>query len=152
MLRSRLPEPWSEVDLESGWHAMENGSWRWTERVFTVHARWTGASAQPEVRLRFRLSAEVLRSKGPIQIHAVDGDAQLPACTFDSPGEHTYQQSIPAGVRMDRDLTIRFELDRALGPTGADQRELGVQVVFWDYEGQTPRAMAPIAFVPNTTR
>lgn len=36
MLRSRFPDPWVAAELEDGWHEMENGSWRWTERTFSV--------------------------------------------------------------------------------------------------------------------
>jgi hypothetical protein len=52
----------------------------------------------------------------------------LPPTEFTTPGEHEYTATIPnvaAGAAL-----IEFELDSAVGPTDADQRELGVMVYF----------------------
>ena len=136
MIRSKLADPWLDADLDSGWHAMENDSWRWTERIFAV--RLTRPASENAV-LRFRFT-----SLGPVRIQAIVDGALLPPSEFSSPGEHTYAQPIPSAAAKGDHLSIRFELDQALRPP-ADGRELGVQVKFWSYDEQIPRALSPIA-------
>ncbi|MGD1091672.1 MAG: methyltransferase domain-containing protein [Bryobacteraceae bacterium] len=142
MLRSNLPDPWAGagVDLDGGWHPMENGSWRWTERVFSVRIKGA-ASATSTLRFQFRLHDSIFNAIGGVRLHAVVNSEALPICEYNSPGEHIYERQLPRGL----DLTIRFELDKAFGPTPADRRELGLQVIFWIYDGPAPRPLDPIA-------
>jgi tRNA (mo5U34)-methyltransferase len=137
MIRSKLADPWLDVDLDGGWHTMEDDSWRWTERVFSVLLRCPG-SATPTLRFRFTLPDEL----GPVRIRAVVNGICLPECEYISSGEHSYIHPIPP-VTGDQ-VSIRFELDKALGPSAADRREIGVQVKFWSYEDPVPRALTPI--------
>jgi hypothetical protein len=86
--------------------------------------------------LRFRFT-----SIGPVRIQAtVDGE-RLPASEYASSGEHVYLQPIRL---TSESVSIRFELDKALAPSSADRRELGVQVKFWSYDDSVPRALTPI--------
>jgi tRNA (mo5U34)-methyltransferase len=137
MIRSKLADPWLDVDLDGGWHAMEDDSWRWTERVFSVLLK-RHASVTPTLRFRFTLPDEL----GPVRMQAAVNGVCLPECEYISSGEHTYTQLIPL-VTGDP-MSIRFELDKALEPSPADRRELGVQVKFWSYEDPIPRALSPI--------
>jgi tRNA (mo5U34)-methyltransferase len=137
MIRSKLADPWLEVDLDGGWHAMEDSSWRWTERVFAVLT--TGQVGDLPHMLRFRFT-----TIGPVRIQATVNGACLPECEYISSGEHTYTQPIPPAALTSDRLSIRFELDKALAPSPADARELGVQVKFWSYEDPVPRALTPI--------
>jgi tRNA (mo5U34)-methyltransferase len=144
LLRSKQPDPWLELDLAGGWHAMENGSWRWTERTFTVRLSRKPSDA-PTLRFRFILPQRLLEAVGPIRLHAVVGDCRLPSCEYTVPGEQIYAQTINFDVQPhDGDVVIRFELDKALSPSAADSRELGVQVVFWSYDGPSPSPLYPI--------
>jgi tRNA (mo5U34)-methyltransferase len=136
MIRSKLADPWLDADLDGGWHAMENDSWRWTERIFAVRLM-RAVSENPILRFRFT-------SLGPVRIQAIVDGALLPPSEFTSPGEHNYAQPIPPAAAKRGHLSIRFELDQALRPP-ADGRELGVQVKFWSYDEQPPRALSPIA-------
>src|SRR5262249_38607203 len=131
-----------DIDLGDGWHTVENQSWRWTERVFSVRLR-TVSKIAPTIRFHFSIPEPLVKT-GPLRIHALVGDSQLPSCEYRSPGGHTYVQTIPAGVQSQDDLLIRFELDKAWSPGNADVRELGVQVVFWKYDGPAPKFLAPI--------
>jgi tRNA (mo5U34)-methyltransferase len=137
-LRSKLADPWLDADLDGGWHEMENASWRWTERNFAV--RLTGcASAAPILRFQFTLP------EAPRRLRATVNGVRLPECEYESAGQHTYTQPIPAPASSGEPLCVRFELDRAVSARGGDCRELGVQVVFWSYEGSVPRQLSPIA-------
>jgi 2-polyprenyl-3-methyl-5-hydroxy-6-metoxy-1,4-benzoquinol methylase len=133
LLRSKLPDPWSGCDLDGGWHDMENGSWRWTERSFGVRLPAPGAMPAT-LRLRFTLPEAVLRETGPLRLAAtLDGEG-LPAREYTTAGEHVYEQ--PVRGSSQRGASVRFELDKALRQAGADTRELGVQVIF--QSGVTP--------------
>jgi len=138
MIRSKLADPWLEVDLDGGWHAMEDSSWRWTERVFAVLT--TRQAGNLPLTLRFRFT-----TIGPVRIRATVNGACLPECEYISAGEHTYTQPIPPEALTGDSVSIRFELDKALAPSAVDGRELGVQVKFWSYEDPAPRALTPIA-------
>ena len=144
MLRSNLPDPWpgAGVDLDGGWHPMENGSWRWTERVFSVRIKRT-PSAVSTLRFRFRLHDSIFDAIGAVRLRAIVNSEALPASEYASAGDHIYERQLPQGL----DLTIRFELDKAFGPTPADRRELGLQVIFWSYDGLSPRPLDPITIV-----
>jgi hypothetical protein len=135
MLRSKLADPWLDVDLDGGWHAMEDHSWRWTERVFAVVLK-------PGHTLRFRFT--IPQELGPFRIQATVNGSCLPECEYLSSGEHTYTQPIPPTALTSDHFLIRFELDKALRPSESDARELGVQVKFWSYEDPVPRALSPI--------
>ena len=63
MIRSKLADPWLEVDLDGGWHAMEDSSWRWTERVFAVRLCPVAGAA---LRFQFTLLDELV----PLRIQA----------------------------------------------------------------------------------
>ena len=142
-LRSKLPDPWTDFDLAAGWHALENGSWRWTERVFSV--RLPSRTSGTRLSFKFVLPESILKALGPIQLHATIGGCSLPSIGYPTPGEHTYTQMIPSAAWNGTDRFIRFELDKAWQSTDtADCRELGVQVAFWSYETKTRRALSPI--------
>jgi hypothetical protein len=80
LLRSKLPDPWAGIDLDGGWHEMEEGSWRWTERAFSVRSKPGGA-----LRLRFRLPEMIFDAIGPVKLRASVGEECLPECRYDSP-------------------------------------------------------------------
>ena len=143
LIRSKLADPWLDVDLDAGWHAMEDDSWRWTERIFGVHL-WGRFPTCPEAKLRFRFTIpdELIRSISPINLQAAINGLPLPACEYTSSGEHNYIALIPP-LTTDR-LAIRFELNKAMAPSPADRRELGVQVKFWSCEDPQPKPLSPI--------
>jgi 2-polyprenyl-3-methyl-5-hydroxy-6-metoxy-1,4-benzoquinol methylase len=142
-IRSKLPDPWVDLDLAGGWHALENGSWRWTERVFAV--RLPGKPSGARLTFRFILPESILQALGPIRLTATMDGSRLPGSDYRTPGEHTYIQTIPSAALAGNETLVRFELDKAWhAPDTEDRRELGVQVAFWSYESKPPRALSPI--------
>ncbi len=125
LIETRVPHPPEGIRLLDGWHAVENGSWRWTERRFSF------AIDEPvegrTVRLRFYLAPVLFAGRASVTLRGGEGHPQ----SYTTPGEHTYE--CPAAPR------IQFELDTAIGPTGKDTRELGLQVQFAE--------MAPITLL-----
>jgi hypothetical protein len=62
----------------------------------------------------------------------------LPPKIYATPGEHKYLGSIPALPAGS--ITVEFELDRAIGPTETDRRELGLIV---EFKGPSPVMLSP---------
>ncbi|MBC7926135.1 MAG: class I SAM-dependent methyltransferase [Bryobacteraceae bacterium] len=147
MLRSRLPDPWLGVDLDGGWHGLENGSWRWTERMFAVRMQRPQSAAGTPALLRFcfTLPLDILNTTGPLRMNAKVNEHDLPWCEYSSAGEHTYEYEIPFSALSEEQICVRFELDKCWGPTSNDKRELGLQVVFWKYAGAIPEMLNPIS-------
>lgn len=137
MIRSRIADAWLGADLDGGWNSMEQGSWRWTGRVFRV--RFAPPEAPSAVlRLRFR------NPLGPVSVRAVVAGHELPAARYEEAGEHLYEQGVPMDLTARSYVPVAFELDAARPPDHADTRELGVQVVFWDLSEADPRPLYPI--------
>ena len=118
LLRSRAHEPVPRSQLAGGWHVLENGAWRWTERRFSV------ALAPGTRSMTLKCAApEVLLT--PLTLTAsVNG---LPLATHQLPhaGDYEFVLRIPA---TDRETLVEFELDRALAPDALDNRERGIIV------------------------
>jgi SAM-dependent methyltransferase len=149
MLRSKRPDPWLNIDLDGGWHPMENDSWRWTERVFSIRLQGPIPGPIPKgdpiLRFRFLLPQDILAVTGPVQLKATIEEETLKTATFAVAGEHTYETPLPSSLLGTTDVRIKFELDKCWGPTDVDQRELGLLVAFWDYRQLTPVALTPVA-------
>lgn len=144
MVRSRLSDPWLEVELEGGWHEMEKGMWRWTEREFAIRLP-RPAPEEATLRFQFVVPDHLIRVAGSIRLRAAVGGIDLPRCEYTHAGEHIYAQQVPHHALAGDSVLVRFELDKVYGPTEADKRELGVQVIFWSYSESTPRNLRPIA-------
>ena len=143
MIRSKLPHAWVNLDLAGGWHALEDGSWRWTERVFAV--RLPSRPSGTKLTFRFMLPESMLRALGPIRLSATIAGFCLPGSDYRTPGEHTYTQTIPSAALTGQQPFVQFELDKAWrSQETGDRRELGVQVAFWSYESKLPRALSPL--------
>jgi hypothetical protein len=81
---------------------------------------------------------------GSLRMRAVIGETRFPFCEYKEPGEHTYIQELPPNELTAESIPIRFELDKAYGPTETDRRQLGVQVIFWSYSNGDPIQLSPI--------
>jgi tRNA (mo5U34)-methyltransferase len=125
---SRLAGPEQGFHLERGWHELEHGASRWTQRLFSVRVDVAAPLAPATLRFVFHLPEAVMERRPHTRLRASINGSPLPQAEFSTPGEHEYSATLPslaAGVAV-----IDFELDAATGPTDADQRELGVMVYF----------------------
>jgi len=98
-----------EGQLLHGWHAVEEGGWRWTERRFAVRPSGSGRT----VNLTFTALQPVTLAV------AIDGEA-IPPQRFET-GTHLWSREVPPGA------ILEFTVDRAM-PAGADTRELALVV------------------------
>ncbi len=127
LAESRFAKP-AGLILERGWHELEYGASRWTERRFAVRLEVAAPLAPATLRFLFHLPENLVERRPHTRLRASVNGATLPSADFSTPGEHEYSATIPtlpAGFAL-----IEFELETAIGPTPADQRELGVIVYF----------------------
>jgi hypothetical protein len=132
LAESRFAKPAGLV-LDRGWHELEYGAARWTERRFAARLDVPATLTPATLRFLFHLPEALMDQRPHTQLRAIVNDSPLPPAEFLNAGAHEYSAtlpSVPAGVAM-----IEFELDTAIGPIGADQRELGVIVYF---NGESP--------------
>jgi tRNA (mo5U34)-methyltransferase len=134
LAESRLSARESGLRLEHGWHDLEYDAWRWTERRFSVFAELAAPLPEPAtLRFLFQLPPQALSQRPAVTLQATVNGVRLSPVTFSTPGGHEYEATLPALAAGT--ARVEFELDRALGPSETDQRELGVLV---DFSGAPP--------------
>jgi hypothetical protein len=117
LLRSRLfPAP-PCTQLVDGWHLLESGAWRWTERRFSL------AVAPGNQRLCLRVTVPENLSP-PLTLTARAGGEVLATHNLPSPGQYDCVQQVPAG----HEVRVEFEVDRALAGDATDARERAILV------------------------
>ncbi|HEY1755818.1 MAG TPA: class I SAM-dependent methyltransferase [Bryobacteraceae bacterium] len=128
LAESRLAGPGQGFHLDRGWHELEHGASRWTQRRFSVQIELAEALRPATLRFLFHLPEALVERRPQTRLRASVNGLPLPQAEFSTPGEHEYSATlpgVPAGVAV-----VEFELDAATGPTDADERELGVMVYF----------------------
>ena len=142
LLLSKAPGTWTPPQLMFGWHELEDGYWRWTERVFAVRLE-RGSLTAVTLRFRFHLPDAIMDQHKRVRLTAQVGDMRLPCAEYDAPGEHLYGCAIPEHLWTNGSVLIQFELDKAGAPAPPDLRELGLQVLFGECSGSLKRRLEP---------
>jgi hypothetical protein len=123
-----MADPSTATQLVSGFHAVENGAWRWTMRKFSVVLKTPQGAETNGAMLRFKsfISDDQINRLGPITLTAdVDGH-QLEPQTFSKPGEYVYSRLVPAEALKAPSVKASFTLDKSREPDSVDGRQLGV--------------------------
>jgi hypothetical protein len=126
----RMSDAKIEPQLVKGFHGIEAGAWRWTEKQFTVALRPPFGASQKGAKLSVKLTVPpvtVERLKA-VSLSATAAGSALPPETYTTPGEYFYVREIPASLLTGDSLRVDFQLDKAIAPSGADVRELGIIV------------------------
>ena len=87
----------------------------------------TAARSSPTLTFEFHLPEPVLAQHPSITLRARANGQELPPATYNTLGLQTYTarlRSVPA-----ESLVVEFELDRCIGPSDADPRELEMDVL-----------------------
>jgi len=135
LLESRLVNRSETFALVRGWHDLEFGAWRWTERRFSVRLATPLHDEPATLRFRFHLPPSLAASRPSLSLTATVNGTALPPQTCSGAGDHQYVRSVPAPALTPGNVVVDFELDSALGPTALDRRELGLLV---DFSGSAP--------------
>jgi hypothetical protein len=132
VLMSRIDagDPKAEIQLVSGFHAVEQNKWRWTEGKFAVQLRPPHNASEEGARLvlQFSLPDVVIQKLGAIELKARIDGTSLPATRYARAGQQVYDQPIPAGILKGNSARVEFELDKFLRAGSLEGRELGVIV------------------------
>ena len=137
-----MGDPKVESQLVSGFHGIEADAWRWTEQE--VHGGPAHAvRRRPEGReadLKLTVPPVAIEKLKTISLSATAGGNALPPETYTKPGDYLYVRDIPAGVFTGDTVRVDFQLDKAMPPSGADLRELGIIV----FEHRSGKQMSPV--------
>jgi len=117
LLRSRNFEVEAGSQLVSGWHGLENGAWRWTERQFSLVVAPGGQRVSLKVRAPEDLAF-------PLVLTARSGGVEIGRHEIVRAGDYECAQVAPEGA----EVLVEFEVDRAAGPSVEDGRERGLVV------------------------
>ena len=113
LLRSRVHQPVPCSQLAAGWHVLENGAWRWTERRFSI------ALAPGVIRVEIQVTVPPILPL-PIKLTLKETGETIALRRY---GDYDLTFSIPPTL-----MSVEFELDRALAPDAQDGRERGILV------------------------
>jgi hypothetical protein len=108
-----------------GLHPPETGGWRWTKRQFAVTFGGSGAA---RLILQVYVPDASIQKLGQLTLTARLGDHNLAPQTFHQPGQYSFERDIPAGWMKSSGNRFDFSLDKAIPPSAADVRELGIIV------------------------
>lgn len=125
-----MGDPKLESQLVTGFYGIEGNSWRWTARHFTVVLRPPFGSSQRGGTLQLNLTVpQVVADKlKTVSLSAsVDGSPLAPE-TYTQAGPYTFKRDVPANLLTADSVKVDFQLDKAMPPSGQDQRELGIVV------------------------
>ncbi len=125
-----MGDPTAATQLVSGFHDIEGGSWRWTQKQFAVTLRPPAQAARKGAVLELHLtvpqpSIDKLKS---LTLTASVGGATLAPETYSKPGEYIYRREVDAKSISGDAVRIDFQLDKAIAPGASDLRELGIVV------------------------
>ena len=125
-----VADPRSASQLVSGWHQIEQSSWRWTARNFSAVLRPPPAAAKHGAILRLELTVPeiVISELKEVTLTASIGGRHLAPVTFRQPGSSTYQRDVAAALLVGDSVRIDFALDKAIPSGKIDLRELGIVV------------------------
>lgn len=118
--------PGEGTRLLEGFHGVEAGGWRWTQKHFAVQLLPPPRGQPHWVRAALYFPDALIRRTGPITLTAKAGNKTIGTRTFAEAGEMVFEAPLPSAsigpVRVD------FHLDKALPPGAEDSRELGLIV------------------------
>jgi hypothetical protein len=126
----RASEASQEPQLLDGFYSVEANSWRWTAKQFRVVLRPPIGSAQNGATLDMSLTVPQVaidHAKSLTLSASVEG-TPLPPETYTKSGQYEFKRDVPASALSEQAVRIQFSLDKAIPPSGADRRELGVIV------------------------
>jgi len=130
LLRSRhLTDFGLTAILSKGWHDLEQGMWRWTERCFTAELTVPDLNSGAALLELSFVYAECMKPReGSIGLQATIDGFSLGEAHYHTTGQHIYRAAVPAACLRGRTAIVTFELDHAMPPDALDQRERGIIV------------------------
>jgi hypothetical protein len=124
-------DPKTATQLVSGFYDVEQNAWRWAQKKFSVVLRPPLGAAQSgaTLNLKFTIPDVVISKLQNITITGAVNGSPLPPQTYDKAGEFTYSRDVAPNLLTGESVRVDFALDKAIAPSEADARELGVVVL-----------------------
>jgi hypothetical protein len=123
-----VADPKAVPQLLKGWHAVEQGSWRWTQKTFAVALKAPSPGKSAKLQLKFVIPPPLLSRLHSITLNASIDGVSLGPETYNQAGDQTYTRTIAPRETSGNLIRVDFQLDKALPPDHRDKRELGVVV------------------------
>jgi hypothetical protein len=125
-----VADPRVASQLISGFYGIEGDSWRWTAGKFAVLLRppRTAGKTGAVLQLKFALPEPVIGKLKTVSLSATINGTTFPPQAYTQSGEFTYARDVPPNLLGGEAVKVDFALDKALPPSGSDQRELGLVV------------------------
>jgi hypothetical protein len=123
-------DPRTAVQLVRGFHGVENQSWRWTMKNFTVTLRPPSGADKGGARLEMKfVIPEVMYNRvGDQTLSAKVNGVDLGSEKYSKAGEFTYSRDVPASALSGDAVSFDFSVDKGIPPSDQDPRELAVVV------------------------
>lgn len=123
-------DPHAGRQLVRGFYGIENQSWRWTAKNFSVLLRPVKGSDTrgATLQLKFVIPDIMFNRVGAMTIDARVNGRDLGAETFSKAGDGLYARDVPAVVLAGDTATFDFSVDKGLPPSARDPRELAIIV------------------------
>ncbi len=126
----RVADPSVTGQLIEGFHGLEQNTWRWTAKNFRVTLKPPAGADKVGARLMLHFifpDVSLQKLKSMTVSAKIDG-IELPSQTFTTSGDHEYRADVRIPPTNKGAVNVDFMLDKAIAPTQADPRELGVIV------------------------
>jgi hypothetical protein len=118
------------LDLQKGWHAVEDSGWRWTERQFSARASSHSDLKYSRIAMRFYVPPILMETFRRITLVARIDGIELQSLVVREPGVHTFVRKLPTPTTTPY---VDFRLDNAIDPNASDSRELGIIVASLEF-------------------
>lgn len=123
-----VADPRASSQLLSGFHDVEQGSWRWTGKKFSIVLAIPENVSRKQVSLVFKMAVPepvIQKLKSVTLTASVNGVALEPEI-YRRAGEYVFTREVGAKALGGGSAQIDFELDKALPAGPNDSRELGL--------------------------
>ena len=111
------------------WYDIEDGGWRWMRKEAQAVLRPPEESPVSfELRLYFP-EDHMKRAGGPVTVSVLLGNGLLVEETYHEPGGYTIRQPVMTASLSQPATRVAVRLNRAVPPTGEEERELGAVVL-----------------------
>ncbi|MCE5306848.1 MAG: hypothetical protein LLG20_04345 [Acidobacteriales bacterium] len=123
-----VADPRASSQLGSGFYDVEQGSWRWTGKKFSVLLAVPENPAQKKISLVFKMAVPepVIQQLKTVTLSATVNGTPLPPETYRKPGEYVFSRELDAKVLGGSSAQVDFTLDKVLPPGANDSRALGL--------------------------